>query len=74
MIFQYEESDLLVWGGWRTLAACVAPGPMPSKSTVGEIAKRAVRHLLRTEGEAARIASSGLASSRKKARFSRGQV
>lgn len=26
MIFQYEENDLLVWGGWKTVAGYVAPG------------------------------------------------
>lgn len=26
MIFQYEESDLLVWGGWRTVTGYAAPG------------------------------------------------
>lgn len=26
LIFQHEGSDLLVWGGWRTVAGYVAPG------------------------------------------------
>ncbi|CAH0145046.1 hypothetical protein SRABI70_00383 [Pseudomonas sp. Bi70] len=26
MIFQYEDTDLLVWGGWKTVAGYAAPG------------------------------------------------